>query len=430
MDHDIDMLFLGGLFPKKSEPWILENTKGVAQHAANVLQWNLVDGFRAHLGKSVRVYSALFIGSFPKRFRRPWVRSRRFGPEFGDILVGFLNLPVIKHVSQARRLRRPIKQWVVARDNPSKIAVAYSFTYSMIASLKFVKKCNESITTCLVVPDLPEYMNVSGATVPVQPTVKSIAAEKIYRYLKRRLYAYLRYVDSFVLLTEQMTDHIGSSKPIVVCEGISAHHLHTSGDTGVDTVGDQLPCTIVYAGSLHVSYGVMRLVEAFGQLPDPSARLVLCGSGDAELLIRDSAVIDPRIELRGQVSRDEVLDLESLATVLVNPRTNVGEYTKYSFPSKLIEYLSSGTPVVAHELSGVPAEYSQYVHYAEDESVESLARKLAEVCSMTPEERRREGESASRWVHEEKNPYAQTGRILHMLESVSKGQSAHAELPL
>lgn len=42
------------------------------------------------------------------------------------------------------------------------------------------------------------------------------------------------------------------------------------------------------------------------------------------------------------------------ADVLVNPRQNDDEYTKYSFPSKNIEYLMTGNAVMAYMLDGIP----------------------------------------------------------------------------
>mgnify|MGYP003303651866 CR=1 FL=1 len=42
----------------------------------------------------------------------------------------------------------------------------------------------------------------------------------------------------------------------------------------------------------------------------------------------------------GKIDRSQVLALQRSATVLVNPRRNNEEYTKYSFPSKTMEYLA------------------------------------------------------------------------------------------
>ncbi|AZQ76773.1 glycosyltransferase [Flaviflexus ciconiae] len=160
------------------------------------------------------------------------------------------------------------------------------------------------------------------------------------------------------------------------------------------------------------------LLEAFSLIPDPNALLILCGVGDAESTIQRYSDIDHRIRFLGQIPRDEVMELQSRATVLVNPRTNNSEYTKYSFPSKLMEYLSAGVPVVAHELPGVPVEYANYIFYTKEQTPAGLADKLIEVCSMDPAIRRRRAEAARTWVQTQKDPYTQTERILKLMASV------------
>lgn len=44
------------------------------------------------------------------------------------------------------------------------------------------------------------------------------------------------------------------------------------------------------------------------------------------------------------VPNSGVLKAQSESEILVNPRNDNNEFTKYSFPSKVIEYLGSGTP--------------------------------------------------------------------------------------
>ena len=113
--------------------------------------------------------------------------------------------------------------------------------------------------------------------------------------------------------------------------------------------------------------------------------------------------------------KNEILKLQRQATVLINPRQNEGEYTKYSFPSKTIEYLASGTPLVAYKLDGIPDEYDEYLYYVENNSVEALKSKLVEVCEQTDEERREFGERASKFVLENKNPQKQAERIIKFI---------------
>lgn len=98
----------------------------------------------------------------------------------------------------------------------------------------------------------------------------------------------------------------------------------------------------------------MNLIDAFQQIKDPNYELRICGVGDSEDAIKAAAQKDERIHFWGKLPREQVLEWQSKATVLVNPRQNNEEFTKYSFPSKTMEYLSSGVPLVAYKLDGIP----------------------------------------------------------------------------
>lgn len=140
--------------------------------------------------------------------------------------------------------------------------------------------------------------------------------------------------------------------------------------------------------------------------------------GSADKAVKD----DSRISFLGQLPRNEVIKWQKKATVLVNPRQNNEEFTKYSFPSKTMEYLSSGIPVVAYKLDGIPDEYDQYIQYVADDSIESLKKKLVEVCEMTREERQELGNIGRNFVLMKKNSTIQVRKIREMIDFVLRGR--------
>ena len=107
-------LFVGGVFPKEKEKEILRNSKGSVQNAANVLQWNLIEGFNFHLGEDFSILNAPYIGSFPKRYKKLFIKSHKFfhGDGVEDYNVGFCNLSGFKRFSIRNSLRRQIKKWI------------------------------------------------------------------------------------------------------------------------------------------------------------------------------------------------------------------------------------------------------------------------------------------------------------------------------
>ena len=101
------------------------------------------------------------------------------------------------------------------------------------------------------------------------------------------------------------------------------------------------------------------------------------------------------------------------ATLLVNPRSTNEEYTKYSFPSKNMEYMVSDSPTLTCNLPGVPEEYQQYVYLIKDETVEGLTNTLRAVLSKTREELHQRGMEVEVrcYVLDNKNNVVQAGKV-------------------
>ena len=87
---------------------------------------------------------------------------------------------------------------------------------------------------------------------------------------------------------------------------------------------------------LSEKYGLKNLVEAFCAAKIENAQLWLFGSGDFQTEIQKYAATDARIKYFGRIPRNEILEYEKKATLLVNVRDDHDAFTKYSFPSKVI----------------------------------------------------------------------------------------------
>ena len=405
MKRTFDVLFLGGLFPKETEKEIIENSIGLVQNAANALQWNLVTGLDANLEYPVHIINALYIGSYPRRYKKLFIKGYSFShiSEAKDINVGFCNLSGLKVFSRERCIRPYLKKWALD-GGTQKVVVAYAMTSVFVQALAYVKGLNSTIKTCLIVPDLPQYMDTGTAMRPIYSCLKSYDSNRLFRNMPN--------VDSYVLLTKQMSDFLQVKKYVVV-EGTASDIFKKMGCV------TKLEKTIAYTGSLNKRYGVLDLVTAFQQIKDPDCRLVLCGAGDAEKQIKVAQSVDPRIQYRGLLTREEAIKLQREATVLVNPRKNTEEFAKYSFPSKNLEYLSSGTPMIAYRLDGIPSDYDAITYYVDDNTVESLKNTLIMVLSKSPEELHSFGTQAQEFVLREKSNVKQAEKILEMIEALS-----------
>lgn len=246
-----------------------------------------------------------------------------------------------------------------------------------------------------IVTDLPDMLGGSGMS-------KALANFVI------------RHCTGYVLLTEAMNGYLNQGrKPYVILEG----HADITMAEKLPAMEKKLrPRVCFYAGGVSRKYGLGNLVEGFRKADIPNAQLHIYGPGDYVPELKAIAAQDHRIFYGGMLLSSEIVEKEQEASLLVNPRPTDEEYVKYSFPSKTMEYMASGTPVLTTVLPGMPREYHPYVYLLEDESADGIAAKLQEVFRLSDEALFQKGAEAREFVLTKKNNVIQGKKILEMLK--------------
>lgn len=409
----MNILFVGGLFPKEKENEFLLKSKNGFQSAANVLQWALVDGFEKNHVKSVSIVTVPFLGDFPRDYRDIKVCGGVFSHsvDASDVSVPFCNLKFLNVLSKYVHLRRVLTKYLrsfyCSKEEDLYVVVYGMFAYHLTAVVGVIKRFNrlgKKIKVCLIVPDLPDMMGGDGSRFHI----------RLYNFindffLKRAIAA----VDGFVFLTPHMVERVDvCERPWCVVEGVVHGSPVTEGSVELSKF------RILYTGTLALRYGIRDLISAFKGIKGDHYELIICGGGEGDSLIRDAAKQDHRIQFLGQLPRVEVLALQMEADVLVNPRASDGEYTRYSFPSKIMEYYASGTPVIMHRLPGIPAEYFDYCFVPSDESVEGLRQAIIDVSASGRAHLREVGRRAREFVLSSKSDVVQCRKIIEMLKKL------------
>jgi len=339
------ILFLCGFFDNNNAVHVIERAKAPIEFSANLFQEKIIEGFEKE-GCDFQVLSAPFIGSFPKASKKLFFDGFVSVPDKFKY-VKFNNLWGYRNISRAKMLKKEIKS--IIKDNEEMLIVIYSAHTPFLEAAKYAKKLNDKVKICLIVLDLPEYMNLRNDRSKLYDVAK--------KYDTKKMHGLMECVDSFVLLTEKMREKLPvNSKPYIVKEGIV-------GEKQLN-IPENIPEEkryIVYTGKMDEKFGVRDLVGAFSHIEEKDVYLVLCGAGDSEEYIHEKAAENQRIIYCGQVTPDVAKEWQRKAEVLINPRPNNEEYTKYSFPSKNIEYLLTGKPVVAYMLDGMPQFYEEFI---------------------------------------------------------------------
>ena len=224
----------------------------------------------------------------------------------------------------------------------------------------------------------------------------------------------IRHCTGYVLLTDAMNDYLNKAgKPYVILEGHSDISMR---DRVPSPEKKTSPRVCFYAGGVSRQYGLANLVEGFRESDIPNAQLHIYGPGDYVEELREIAEKDPRVFYGGMLLNTQIVDKEQEATLLVNPRPTDEEYVKYSFPSKTMEYMASGTPVLTTILPGMPKEYHPYVYLLADESAAGIAAMLKQVLSNSDEILFEKGNAARNFVLDTRNNVVQAAKILEMLK--------------
>lgn len=220
--------------------------------------------------------------------------------------------------------------------------------------------------------------------------------------------------DGYIFLTEAMSDIINlKGKPYIVMEGLVDESQPIKRRNQTKTSRN-----IIYAGSLYKRYGVEMLIKAFYNVKGDNLRLTIYGQGPMAEDMPEYEKLDPRFKFMGLRPNEEIVDAELQATLLVNPRPTSNEFCKYSFPSKNMEYMASGTPVLTMALPGMTKDYYENLFVCYDETVEGLSRAISDVMNLTDDELDRMGERGKNFVLQYKNNRLQGKRIIELAKSI------------
>ena len=401
-------VFCSSVFNMKDYENLVNKSKISLSLADHNLNSNIILGLDEAVGEKTTLINNTPIPSFPK-YPKIFFKKQKWSHTEGanDINCGFINLPVFKQISRAVTTYSAVKKLIKQEGAENLCLLNYDLHPDICLALKLIKKRYKKVQTCAVLPDIPNALLVvsSGGNM----NFKSRFNAKIKS-------SFINQFDSYVFLTEYMKDVVKTEgKRYAIVEGIyNSNQPELSKSKNNKKI-------ILYTGQLNAAYGMENLLVAFTEIykENKDYELWICGGGGLTQTIKELSKECDGIKYFGYVGPDKVRECQENATVLINPRQNTGDFTKYSFPSKTMEYLASGRPVIGYKLDGIPDEYDEYMVYVKDNSISALKETLMQTCSLSNKEREMMGAKARRFILENKNPKNQCEKIVAMVESKS-----------
>lgn len=400
------IIFISGLYTSQLETFLLKISTSYIQNAPNVFQWAVVDGLDSNK-VDFEVLSYPFLPCFPtnKFIKSPKEDIMYNGKHIGKVME-YCTIPLIKQLMISSSIKNELIKILNRNRNEEIVVLTYTpLSYFVKPVIELKKKYNNlslvSIITDLI-DDLLYFKDNSSFLKRIQNKLEYESVKKAYAG-----------IDQFILLTEQMVEKISEAdNKYIVVEGIAPFNkisdfYKEKKDEGVRS--------IFYAGTLQEFSGIRELLSAFGKIKNKNYRLVICGEGVLTPEIKNAALLDNRIIYKGMQPREEVLKLQKEATLLINPRRPDKSITRFSFPSKTMEYLVSGTPMIGYKLEGIPEEYYGYFYTVDGLDEESLIDVIQKTLSLPQEILNEKARKAYNFVIQNKTAKMQVKRIIDFI---------------
>ena len=365
----------------------------------------LMQGLCEHIDGEVFAVSALPIN-------RKWTKKLFFKSEkekegsVSFLHEGFINYPLFRQLSLYFGTLKAIKK--LLKKNRDSIIVCDILNQSIAAAARKAGK-DKKVPVVGIVTDVPGHYVTDSKNKPSNNPIKkwrrNLTQNNISEY------------DAFLFLTEAMNDVVNKNgRPYIVIEGHSDIEMKNRTNS---LSKKEAPKVIMYAGGVSKIYGLEMLVNAFQKINPQDWELHIYGKGDYDDELSEVAKKDTRIKFFGIIPNSEVVEKQLRATILVNPRPTNEDYVKYSFPSKTLECMVSGTPLITTALPGMPKDYYNHVYIFDKETEEGFAETLKNAMNLDAEELHKKGDLAKNFALEEKNNVVQAKKLYRFLNDVS-----------
>ncbi len=366
--------------------------------AGNKMQINVLYELSKYQDLNLDILTIYPVALWPKDKKNLFVKEKKiklFDDTFAQ-RISFLNLPLIKQIWQTLSLFIAALK-VVDKDT-------FVFTFNMFPQvglpaswLKKIKKCK----VCSLLADLPIDDN----------TVNKSLIRKFFRYVfdfftKRAI----KKCDKLIVLNKYAAMKFAPGIPYLVVEGGVAGELIKP----LQSV-EHRQKVIVYSGALTEYSGILPMIDAMNSVDDPEISLEIYGDGVLKEEVIKHVNKCKNVKYMGRVSNKEMLEIQKHAWLLVNPRLVNDPISQVTFPSKLFEYMLSGTPVLTTKLNGLTEDLIENTFWIEKDEKEMMKKKINEISLLTKEQLLKIGENNYKFIINTKKWNLQVNRIINFL---------------
>lgn len=204
--------------------------------------------------------------------------------------------------------------------------------------------------------------------------------------------------DAFLLFNKQAVEELNIKKPFLITKpGLQINNLK---DKKYHRKNKKF--VLLYTGTLIKYNGISELLEAFSKIDNDIFHLRIFGNGPLKDEVIEYSNNDDRIFYGGVVESGELRGEYDRADLLINLRDPNHYVSKYSFPSKLIEYISFGKPILTTDLN-FDVELADGLYIVKKLTPKEVKNKILEIESESDEMKNNKIKKAQNVILEKNN---------------------------
>lgn len=309
--------------------------------------------------------------------------------------------PFSRSNMKVSKLPKEVKQdgnitWHYVKRNGNKFYRAFITTSQIMSTLKSIDltdsifitdTINRAIVTAVYKIKAKYHRPVLGICTDSPSNISGTKRSYTLHLLK-----HTKEYDGYLALTEGLNNLFNpEGKPSYIFEGIVE-------DRKFENV-EEKPY-IFFGGALMEKYGVYNLIDAFKELNRKDIELWICGHHRDKAKLNDAIKNHANIKFLGLLPVNQVMEYEQSALCLVNPRPFSEDLDRFSIPSKTLEYMAMGRPVISVRNTILMNKFKDELIWIPSASKKDILEGINKVLAMTEVERENFGEEAKNRVLE------------------------------
>lgn len=315
------------------------------------------------------------------------------------LIIPFLNILGFKHLTRFVSGYICLKKSLSFKDD--EILIIHGI-HSPFLLIGYILNKLYKVKVICIVTDAPSDISVYNTI------------EKALRVIDKKLiFFFLNKVNGIITLSDLFIKDNALSVPYIVLDGFA--HSSSFNISDIKNKNNKR-FRFSYAGGLSEEYGVKLLVEA--ALLVPEVDLYIYGKGPLERYLKEVSASSTNIFYVGFVAPIDLQNELLKSDCLVNPRPSSQNFVRYSFPSKILEYMTLGIPVLTTKLPSISSEYYNYIYTIEDETVLGIANDIRRISAKSGSSLFLKGQKGRDFILKTRSIIAQSSKIKKFIDLI------------